>query len=296
LLIVKVFVSNREFLWLLKSRFVSFNRIIIGFALVSGQPVQYLDSISHHIQLFDFTLSQLLFTALVFVWSGFVRSGMGFGGAALSLPLLLLISDRPLFWLPIIGVHLLFFTALTLRKRFRHVDWAVLSKTWYFILPAKLAGVFGLLKLPNDWLIIIIYSITLFYAFLWILNWQIQSQKGWFDKILLIVGGYFSGTSLTGAPLMAVVFAHMTEKHRLRDTLFVLWFVLVTIKITTLYAFGVDLQVASAVLLIPVAGIGHYAGLKAHDLILQNDRIFKRVVGGVLILICVIGLFGLLID
>ena len=230
------------------------------------------------------------------IWSGFVRSGLGFGGAALSLPLLLLISDRPLFWLPIIGLHLLFFTALTLRTRFRHVDWGVLSKTWYFILPAKLAGVFGLLNLPNDWLIIIIYCITLFYAFLWILNWQIQSQKGWLDKILLVVGGYFSGTSLTGAPLMAAVFAHMTEKHQLRDTLFLLWFVLVSIKITTLYAFGINLQVASAVMLLPIAGIGHFIGLKAHSLILQNDQIFKRVIGGVLIAICSIGLLSLLID
>jgi uncharacterized membrane protein YfcA len=253
-------------------------------------------SIFQNIQLLDFSLQQLIFTALVFVWSGFVRSGLGFGGAALSLPLLLLISDQPLFWLPIIGLHLLFFTALTLRKRFRHVDWGVLKKTWYFILPAKLAGVFGLLSLPNDWLIIIIYCITLFYAFLWILNWQIQSHKGWLDKILLVVGGYFSGTSLTGAPLMAAVFAHMTEKHRLRDTLFLLWFVLVSIKIATLYAFGVDLQVASAIMLVPIAGIGHLGGLKAHGLILQNDQIFKRVIGGVLITICVIGLLSLIID
>lgn len=255
-----------------------------------------MEPIFQHIQLLDFSLQQLIFTALVFVWSGFVRSGLGFGGAALSLPLLLLISDRPLFWLPIIGLHLLFFTTLTLRKRFRHVDWGVLGKTWYYILPAKLAGVFGLLNLPNDWLIIIIYCITMFYALLWVLNWQIQSQKGWMDKILLIIGGYFSGTSLTGAPLMASVYAHMTERHRLRDTLFVLWFVLVSIKIATLYAFGVDLQVASAIVLIPIAGLGHYVGLKVHDLILQNDQIFKRVIGGVLIMICIIGLLSLAID
>jgi len=255
-----------------------------------------MDSLFQHIQLLDFSPQHLFFTVLVFIWSGFVRSGLGFGGAALSLPLLLLISDRPLFWLPIIGLHLLFFTALTLRKRFRQVDWGVLRKTWYYILPAKLAGVFGLLNLPNNWLIIIIYGITLFYAFLWILNWQVQSKKGWLDKILLIIGGYFSGTSLTGAPLMAAVYAHMVEKHRLRDTLFLLWFVLVSIKITTLFVFGVDLQVASAILLIPIAGLGHFIGLKAHDIILQNDQMFKRVIGGVLVLICAIGLLGLAID
>ena len=34
---------------------------------------------------------QLLATALIFIWSGFVRSGLGFGGAALGLPFLLLV-------------------------------------------------------------------------------------------------------------------------------------------------------------------------------------------------------------
>jgi len=255
-----------------------------------------MGSIFSHIQLFDLTLLQLFFTVLVFVWSGFVRSGLGFGGAALSLPLLLLISDQPLFWLPMIALHLLFFTAMTLRKRLRRVDWPALKRTWYYILPAKLVGVFGLLSLPNDWLIVIIYGITLFYALLWVLNVQIHSEKGWFDKVLLIIGGYFSGTSLTGAPLMVVVFANMTAKHQLRDTLFLLWFVLVSIKIATLHAFAVDLQVLSAIVLVPVAGLGHLLGLKAHDIILQNDQRFKRVIGGVLISICLVGLLNLFFN
>lgn len=246
-----------------------------------------------NIQLLDLSAYQLLCTGLVFVWSGFVRSGLGFGGAALSLPLLLLITDQPLFWLPIIGLHLLFFSALTLFKRFNNIDWQVLKQTWFYILPAKLAGVFGLLSLPNQWLVIIIYLITMFYALLWLLNLQIHSNKGWLDKILLIVGGYFSGTSLTGAPLMAAVFAHMTDRLQLRDTLFVLWFILVTIKITTLAAFGINLQILTALLLVPVAGIGHAIGLKVHEIIMHNDQRFKRVIGGVLIVICAIGLIGL---
>ncbi len=245
------------------------------------------------IQLFDLNAYQLLCTGLVFVWSGFVRSGLGFGGAALSLPLLLLISDQPLFWLPIIGLHLLFFSALTLLKRFNNIDWLVLKKTWFYILPAKLAGVFGLLSLPNQWLILIIYLITMFYAFLWLLNLQIHSSRGWLDKILLVMGGYFSGTSLTGAPLMAAVFANMTNRLQLRDTLFVLWFFLVTIKIATLAAFGIDLQILSALLLVPIAGVGHAIGLKVHEIIMHNDLRFKRVVGGVLIVICGIGLVSI---
>ncbi|MEM6774930.1 MAG: sulfite exporter TauE/SafE family protein, partial [Pseudomonadota bacterium] len=34
--------------------------------------------------------------ALLFVWGGFVRSGLGFGGAVLTLPFLLMIRDEPL--------------------------------------------------------------------------------------------------------------------------------------------------------------------------------------------------------
>ena len=253
-----------------------------------------MESFLNQILLFEFTSSQLMLTCLVFIWSGFVRSGLGFGGAALGLPLMLFIYDQPLFWLPVIGTHLLIFTGWTLRKRLKNVDWDYLKKTSVYILPAKLIGVFGLLNLPNNWLIIIIYTITLIYAFLWLLSIRIQSEKGWTDKLLLVIGGYVSGTSLTGAPLIVAVFMHQVRKNKLRDTLFVLWFILVTVKMSTFVAFGIDLHTASALILIPVAGIGHVIGLKAHDYILQNDELFKRIIGAVLIGICVLGFSSLL--
>ena len=49
---------------------------------------------------------------LIFVWSGFVRSGLGFGGAVLALPFLLLIVNDPLVFLPVIAAHLIFFSTL----------------------------------------------------------------------------------------------------------------------------------------------------------------------------------------
>lgn len=253
-----------------------------------------MESFFGPIQLFDFTLWQLILTILVFIWSGFVRSGLGFGGAALGLPLMLFIYDQPLFWLPVIGTHLLIFTSLTLSTRLKNVDWSYLKKTSIYIFPAKLAGVFGLLNLPNNWLIFIIYSITLFYSFLWLMNWHIQSQNGWTDKILLVIGGYVSGTSLTGAPLIAAVFMHQVVREKLRNTLFVLWFILVTIKMTTFATFGFDLHTASAILLVPIATIGHVIGLKTHDYILQNDQRFKRIMGGVLMMICLLGFSSLI--
>ena len=61
----------------------------------------------------DLTLTQYLLIGLIFVWSGFVRSGLGFGGAVLSLPFLLLVHDDPLVFLPLIAAHLLLFSSLT---------------------------------------------------------------------------------------------------------------------------------------------------------------------------------------
>ena len=41
----------------------------------------------HSILLTDFSPLQIALAFLVFAWTGFVRSGLGFGGAALGLPL-----------------------------------------------------------------------------------------------------------------------------------------------------------------------------------------------------------------
>jgi hypothetical protein len=55
-----------------------------------------MESIFGQLQIFEFTTTQLAFTLMIFVWSGFVRSGLGFGGAALALPLMLLVYDQPI--------------------------------------------------------------------------------------------------------------------------------------------------------------------------------------------------------
>jgi uncharacterized membrane protein YfcA len=243
--------------------------------------------------LFELSPVPIALTALIFVWTGFVRSGLGFGGAALGLPLMLFVQDQPLFWLPVIGWHLLFFSGLTLRTRLDNVDWGYLRRAALFIVPAALAGVFGLLNLPTHWLVVFIYTVTLFYAFTWVANLDIRSTNHWLDKGLLLAGGYIAGTSLTGAPLMVAVFARNVAAAQLRNTLFVLWFILVTIKMSTFAALGVNLQWQSALLLLPVAAIGHVVGLKAHERILHNDQLFKRVLGGVLMLVSLLGLWQL---
>jgi uncharacterized membrane protein YfcA len=245
------------------------------------------------LMLHDFTLTQLILTALIFIWTGFVRSGLGFGGGALGIPLLLLVYPEPLFWLPLIGSHLLFFSALTLRTRLRLVDWGYLRHAAAYILPAALVGVFGLLNLPTLWVLTFIYALTLFYALIWLLELAIESHNRPLDHALLLLGGYVAGTSLTGAPLMVAVFMRHVPREQLRNTLFVLWFTLVTLKMSALAALGVDLQGLNALLLLPVAAIGHLLGLRAHDLLLRNEPRFRRWIGGGLALVSLLGLWQL---
>lgn len=241
----------------------------------------------------DFTTTQLLLTGLIFVWTGFVRSGLGFGGGALGIPLMLLVYPEPLFWLPVIGTHLLFFSGLTLRTRLNNVDWAYLRHAATFIVPAALIGVFGLISFPTSWVLAFIYSVTLFYALSWLLDRTIKSHSRWVDHALLLLGGYVAGTSLTGAPLMVAVFMRNVSRAQLRNTLFVLWFTLVTIKMSAFAVLGIDLQTVSALLLIPVAAIGHVIGLKSHDALMKNDQWFKRWIGAGLVVVSVLGLVKL---
>ncbi len=244
----------------------------------------------------DFSVIDIALVMLIFVWTGFVRSGLGFGGAALGLPLMLFVYNEPLYWLPIIGLHLLFFSGLTLRTRIHNVDWSYLKKTSFYIGVPAVVGVLGLISFPTLWLLVFIYSVAGFYGLLWLINWAISSNKAWTDKLLLIFGGYVAGVSLTGAPLMVAVYMRNVALHRLRDTLFVLWFCLVSLKLGTFVVFGVALQEMSALLLLPAAAIGHVIGLKFHDIIVRHDQVFKRIIGGVLVIISGLGLWNTLTN
>ncbi|GJL66103.1 MAG: hypothetical protein NPIRA05_10740 [Nitrospirales bacterium] len=241
----------------------------------------------------DFNATQLFLAGLLFIWTGFVRSGLGFGGAALGLPLMLFLYDQPLFWLPIIGTHLLIFSALTLRTRMQHIDWPYLRYAALFVIPTTLIGVFGLITLPTEWLLIFIYTISLGYGLMWLLNISINSNKNWSDTLLLALGGYVAGTSLTGGPFMVAVTMKHVAADQLRNTLYILWFTIVTIKMSTFAILGVELHLLTALALLPIAAIGHFVGLKFHDVILENDQLFKQVIGGVLVLISGLGLINI---
>ena len=242
-----------------------------------------------------FTSIELVIISCIFIWIGFVRTGLGFGGAVLGLPLLMLVGGSPIDWLPIIGIHLIFFSGIALAKSLKTVDWGYLKKSLPWILPAKIIGVIGLINLPPTVMTVIVYSIVSFYALTWIMNFQITSREGWVTRLLLILGGYISGTSLNGAPLLVAVYMQNIEIKKLRNTLFVLWFLLVSIKMSAFLVVDVYINWQFSLMLIPIAGLGHFVGLKVHDQIIENDTKFKRWMGSVLIVICIVGLSKALI-
>ena len=126
-----------------------------------------------------FTSLELVLIAFIFTWIGFVRTGLGFGGAVLGLPILMLIGGSPIDWLPIIGIHLLFFSGITLSNSLKEVDWVYLKKSLPWILPAKIIGVIGLISLSPNIMTVIVYLITSLYALTWINNSQFISKKNW---------------------------------------------------------------------------------------------------------------------
>jgi len=239
----------------------------------------------------DLVLWQYIATALIFAWTGFVRSGLGFGGAALGLPLLLLVLDDPLVWLPLIGVHLIFFSSMTVGKRLKHVDWGFARHAiWVMALPMAV-GVFGLLTFPAQWLVWFVYGLTLFYGFCYLFKYEIQSSSIWVDRLLLVLGGYIAGVSLMGAPLIAAVAMQRVNHHVVRNTLFVLWFVLVAVKLSVLAYAGVNFWWSVHLWILPCAFVGHLLGLKLHEKLVAGDgESFKRVLGGALILVSMVGI------
>ncbi len=252
----------------------------------------------------DLTLTQLVLVFAIFVWSGFVRTGLGFGGAMMSLPLLLLVDNRPLVYLPIVAVHLLVFSTLTVWQNNRKcnpaevkpstVDWAYIKKSMKIMIIPKLIGVAGLLTIPAHIMSAIIFVIISVYSITYILNKPFKSSHPVTDGIFLSLGAYISGTSLIGAPLIMTVYMVHVAREKLRDTLFVLWFILVSIKMVAFLIAGVDLQLQAHLWLLPATAIGHYFGLKFHERLIKADPIvFYRVIGSALLFVSGFGLVSL---
>lgn len=243
----------------------------------------------------DFSSWQLLLILVLFFWSGFVRSGLGFGGAALTLPLLLLIKDDPIVFLPIIAIHLLIFSGHTMIAEHGSVNWRYLRKLLLILAIPKIAGIYGLLSLSPQVMTAFVYSVTLLYAMSYIFNYTLKGGL-FVDVPLLIAGGYLSGASLIGAPLIVAVVARHLAPAEMRTTLFVLWFILVCVKLSAFVYADVDLQLEYVLYLLPSAAIGHFCGLRVNQVLVAGGReAFVKVMGYALIVISVSGLLKLVI-
>lgn len=237
--------------------------------------------------------------ALIFVWSGFVRSGLGFGGAVLALPFLLLVVNDPVVFLPIIAVQLVLFSSLIMWQSTRgqspdqppSINWPYLKRILSIMIVPKIAGVIGLLTLPAVIMSSLIFIIVLAYAIGYIINRPIAVTSRWQEYGFLGLGAYISGTSLTGAPLIVPVVASKVAKHELRNTLFVLWWILTVIKLISFVIAGIDLQLIHHLWLLPCAYIGHILGQRTHDyLVRQETPTFFRVLGVALVVVSLTGL------
>jgi len=250
---------------------------------------------------------QYVAIGLLFVWSGFVRSSLGFGGAVLTLPFLLMVHNVPLGFLPIIAVQLLFFSFVTVVQSHRRVsrdgtdnqrgtvNWPFLRYALLLMIIPKLIGVAGVITLPADIVSGFIYVVVIIYAITYILDRPFQSNSKSLDVFFLVLGGYVSGTSLVAAPLIVPVAANRVEKYQLRDTLFALWFVLVTVKLAAFMWTGVDLQWRQQLWLLPCATLGHLVGLRFHHYTMRADtKVFFRILGFVLLTVSVVGLIRVL--
>ncbi|MEM8564623.1 MAG: TSUP family transporter [Pseudomonadota bacterium] len=250
---------------------------------------------------------QLVCIGILFVWSGFVRSGLGFGGAVLTLPFLLMVDNAPLVFLPIIAIHLMFFSFITVlqsHRKMRAYDHAESKSTinlpflryaFALMIIPKLIGVAGVITLPADIVSSFIFVVVAVYAVSYILDRPIKSRNKWVNAFFMMMGGYVSGTSLIAAPLVVPVAAARVESYQLRDTLFVLWFVLVALKLAAFIWTGVDLQWRHQLWLLPCATVGHFIGLRFHDYTLRSDtKVFFRYLGIGLLAVSAAGLIRVL--
>lgn len=243
-------------------------------------------------ELTPFVVSGLM---LCFLWSGFIRSGLGFGGLVLTLPFALMVVDSPLDIMPLAVVHAFVVGISTVFLRFRNVDWMQLLEMIKVMAIPVLFGLFGLITIPETWLLLLVFGVVLMYSLNYIRPFIQLKVGGWSNTLVLMLGGYLSGLALIGSPLIVAVAGHRIERHRLRDSLLALWVVLSPPKLVILFYSGVDLHLDWQWWLLPVNLLGHLLGMKFHDHLLRlRTEAFYRWLGAVLMLVVLVGIYRVL--
>lgn len=238
---------------------------------------------------------QYVFIALCFLWSGFVRSGLGFGGAALTLPFLLLIIDNPVVFLPAISWQLLLISIATVVTRLENVHWGFLLRLILVLLVPFTIGLIGLFNFSGFILSLTVFCVTFLYGISYFSNKTLKRGSRVLDGLGLLFGGYVSGVALIGAPIIVASSAKRLPVHMVRDTFFVLWIVLVIFKLTGFVVAEVDLQWRLTLLTFPFTLSGHYLGQLLHDNLVKGDRRqFEKAIGIGLIMVSGFGILALL--
>ena len=101
-----------------------------------------------------------------------------------------------------------------------------------------------------------------------------------------------AGTSLIGGPLVIAVALRHIKMSAFRHPLFVLWVVLVSIKLIAFAWAGISLNLLATLWLLPFAGIGHLIGQRLHEQLLRQDTTrFYRIIGWILLMTAGAGLY-----
>lgn len=238
---------------------------------------------------------QYVAIALCFVWSGFVRSGLGFGGAALTLPFLLLIIDNPIVFLPAISWQLLCISIATVVTRLENVHWGFLLRLVSVLFIPFVLGLLGLFNFSGVVLSLTVFCVTFIYGISYFTNKTLSSGSRVFNGLGLLFGGYVSGAALIGAPIIVASTSRYLPAHMVRDTFFVLWIVLVVFKLTGFVVAEIDLQWKLTLLTFPMTLLGHFLGQLVHDKLVEGDRRqFEKAIGIGLIMVSAFGIVALL--
>lgn len=231
----------------------------------------------------------LAFLILCFLWSGFVRTGFGFGANALLLPLALLAVSDPLVIIPVVAIQGSLLNGFESIRNFRRISWRTLGWLLLIYIPTFTAGLYGLLSLPNWVLNLMIYGVTVGYALIYMFEWKFHFRSRLFDLLVVMLGGYVTGFSMSGGPLTIAIALKYISRELLRTTLMVLWALVGISKLTAFILVGVDIQLGLFFWTMPAVVIGHFIGLRFHDRILHTHY-FYRILGGALLAISLLGI------
>lgn len=232
---------------------------------------------------------------LCFIWSGFLRTGLGVGATVLMLPFALLVVNSPLIIIPVVTTHAVVLSSATVIQHFHNVSWKHVGIfTGITAIPFAI-GLYGLILLPEKWLMLLVYSITLIYSISYILQIRITKKNRGLDLFALLVGGYINGLSFTGGPPIAAVMSKHVPKQQFRDTFLAMVILIATIKFSTFYWVGINLQPQLQLIMLPAVLIGHVLGLRFHRYFVTTDeRVFYRVLGIIIFVAVIVGIVKIL--